>query len=170
MLLRDVGPAGFGDDYVDFDMLILLNLGDTVLTNPGIDVDDDGGVTDLLTRGPANNPVFGGDGPVVLEELVVDDVWATLVPEGSTGFTGQVQIGGSVLTESADLRPGDVVYFVVDTVCHLPGTRAELSLTLPEPAILIGHLGHGDTLGACLPPANLVERMLNFMRDLFAAG
>jgi hypothetical protein len=34
------------------------------------------------------------------------------------------------------------------TICHKPGTPAEKTLTLPEPA-LGGHLGHGDILGPC---------------------
>jgi hypothetical protein len=33
-------------------------------------------------------------------------------------------------------------------ICHKPGTPAEKTLWLPEPAIP-GHLGHGDVLGAC---------------------
>lgn len=34
------------------------------------------------------------------------------------------------------------------TICHKPGTPAEKTMTLPESA-LSGHLGHGDTMGAC---------------------
>lgn len=34
------------------------------------------------------------------------------------------------------------------TICHKPGTPAQQTLTVPEPA-LGGHLGHGDTLGPC---------------------
>ena len=34
------------------------------------------------------------------------------------------------------------------TICHKPGTPAEKTLTIPESA-LSGHLGHGDTIGAC---------------------
>jgi hypothetical protein len=35
------------------------------------------------------------------------------------------------------------------TICHKPGTPAEQTKTLPISA-LTGHLGHGDTMGACL--------------------
>lgn len=34
------------------------------------------------------------------------------------------------------------------TICHKPGTPAEKTLVIPEPA-LNAHLRHGDTLGAC---------------------
>lgn len=36
------------------------------------------------------------------------------------------------------------------SLCHKPGTPAEKTLVLPETASK-GHLGHGDTLGACEP-------------------
>lgn len=52
-------------------------------------------------------------------------------------------------TTTATLVPtptGSVV-----TICHRPGTPAEKTLTLPV-AALNGHLGHGDTLGACMGP------------------
>jgi len=44
------------------------------------------------------------------------------------------------------------------TICHKPGTPAQKTLVLPEPAIP-GHLGHGDTLGPCLelaPPPEIM--------------
>jgi hypothetical protein len=34
------------------------------------------------------------------------------------------------------------------TLCHKPGTPAEKTLTVPQPAV-DAHLGHGDTLGPC---------------------
>ncbi len=34
------------------------------------------------------------------------------------------------------------------TVCHKPGTPAQKTMTLPQPAVR-AHVGHGDTLGAC---------------------
>ncbi|HXG35876.1 MAG TPA: hypothetical protein VNL15_02795 [Dehalococcoidia bacterium] len=37
------------------------------------------------------------------------------------------------------------------TICHKPGTPAEKTMTVPEPA-LGGHLGHGDTEGPCGQP------------------
>lgn len=37
---------------------------------------------------------------------------------------------------------------ILVVICHRPGTRAERTMMLPEPAIP-GHLGHGDELGPC---------------------
>ena len=34
------------------------------------------------------------------------------------------------------------------TVCHKPGTPAQKTMTLPQPAVQ-AHLGHGDTPGPC---------------------
>jgi hypothetical protein len=40
--------------------------------------------------------------------------------------------------------PGDI------TICHKPGTSAEKTMVI-NPSALSGHLGHGDTEGACAP-------------------
>ena len=34
------------------------------------------------------------------------------------------------------------------TICHKPGTPAEKTMSVPEPAVK-GHLGHGDYKGPC---------------------
>jgi hypothetical protein len=34
------------------------------------------------------------------------------------------------------------------TICHLPGTADERTMTVPQSAVKV-HLGHGDTTGAC---------------------
>ena len=36
------------------------------------------------------------------------------------------------------------------TICHKPGTPAQKTMKVPEPAVK-GHLGHGDHLGECAP-------------------
>ena len=43
--------------------------------------------------------------------------------------------------------PSDTEEIKVE-ICHKPGTRAEKTLMIPESA-LGGHIGHGDTVGAC---------------------
>ena len=99
------------------------------------------------------------------------------MPTSSTDFNGEVTVGASVLSESADLTPGDVVYFVIDTICHQPpaqgrGGGTRMSLRLPPQADgnwLDGHLVHGDTLGAC-GENNLVQRLINLVLGVFAAG
>ncbi len=49
-------------------------------------------------------------------------------------------------TMTTTATPGGMV-----TICHKPGTPAEQTKTLPI-AALGGHLGHGDTMGACTGP------------------
>jgi len=44
-------------------------------------------------------------------------------------------------------QPGEDPVAKVE-ICHKPGTPAQKTLWLPEPAVP-GHLGHGDVLGAC---------------------
>jgi len=57
-------------------------------------------------------------------------------------------IGVLCLTAGAQVfaKPQDKV-----AVCHKPGTPAEHTLYLPEPAVQ-AHLAHGDTLGECGQP------------------
>jgi hypothetical protein len=106
---------------------------------------------------------------MVLDPLGASAVYATLVPEGSTGFSAQLGIGASVVSASADLLPGDVVYLVVQEICHKPGTPDEETLVIPDHAVVKAHLKHGDTLGACLPPS-FVRRLLNLARGLVPLG
>jgi len=58
---------------------------------------------------------------------------------------GAAVVGASVIPVVASHGdgPNDLV-----VICHKPGTPAEHTMTLPEPAIA-AHLGHGDTLGPC---------------------
>lgn len=48
--------------------------------------------------------------------------------------------------DSEDDNSSDVVKV---TICHKPGTPAEQTKAVPETAVP-GHLGHGDSLGACV--------------------
>jgi hypothetical protein len=54
------------------------------------------------------------------------------------------------------------------TICHKPGTPAQKTLVLPEPAIP-GHLEHGDTLGPCggSPLVAPVARVVTALFSLF---
>jgi hypothetical protein len=58
---------------------------------------------------------------------------------------GAAVVGASVIPVVAS--QGDGPHDLV-VICHKPGTPAEHTMTLPEPAIA-AHLGHGDTLGPC---------------------
>jgi hypothetical protein len=67
------------------------------------------------------------------------------------GAIDELQVYNRVLTaaEVANIftaGSGGVCKLV--TLCHKPGTPAEKTMELPDSA-LAGHLGHGDTTGAC---------------------
>lgn len=81
---RSIGP-GIGEDYTGQDVLMLVNLTASALTNPelGIGAPGDGFRTGLLQRGFARNTQFGGSGPVALTSLPGAGVYATLVPDNS---------------------------------------------------------------------------------------
>ena len=83
----DVGPAGFDDDFLGFDMLVMMNVTDAAVADVELGVGAGGFQTDLLTRGFANNPAVGGSGgPQTLAGLTAGEVWATLVPSTITHF------------------------------------------------------------------------------------
>jgi prepilin-type N-terminal cleavage/methylation domain-containing protein len=52
----------------------------------------------------------------------------------------------NVVEQAAETEPAGNKDYV--TICHKPGTPAEKTMTVPTSA-LGGHLGHGDTMGAC---------------------
>ena len=56
---------------------------------------------------------------------------------------GALFIGGPVMAEVVATEDTNTV-----VVCHKPGTPAQQTMTVDESAEE-GHLGHGDTLGAC---------------------
>ncbi len=69
------------------------------------------------------------DGSIEIEEIII--LYTPVdTPPSDDGDDNDGSAGGST------------------TICHKPGTPAEKTKTVPESA-LGGHLGHGDTLGAC---------------------
>jgi hypothetical protein len=73
-----------------------VNLTETPLDNPCLGVATFGNFfsTPLLERGFANNPDFGGGGPVTLSELPANGVYATLV-DSSAVLDVNVNVNGS---------------------------------------------------------------------------
>jgi hypothetical protein len=145
LTLLDVGPAPLSDDYTGFDMLLLTNLTGAPLNSggPHLGAGSAGFLHPLLERGPANNPVFGGSGPVVMSELPAGGVYATLVPSGNTFFNASVEATCSVLTVSEELVPGDTVYLVdapvagdLDGDCDVD--TADVSILLADRNLPVG--------------------------------
>jgi len=77
----NVGPTG--DNYLGQDHLLLVNLTNEPLSNPmlGLGTPGNAFAIPLLKRGFANNPAFGGAGPLTLSELPAGNVYATLIGE-----------------------------------------------------------------------------------------
>jgi hypothetical protein len=104
LLRMDVGPPGFDDDFVGFDMVLFVNLTAEPLAAPAFGAGVQGHLAPLQIGGFARSPVFGGAGPVTLSALGPHAVWATLVPEstvhfnlagdGITGYLPAIQAGG----------------------------------------------------------------------------
>jgi hypothetical protein len=69
-------------------------------------------VTPLMARGTANNPLFGGTGPVDIADLQAGDVFLTLVPDGESSFSIGAQINGVLDQGSASLAAGEALYLV----------------------------------------------------------
>ncbi len=105
-----IGPAGYDDDYLGYDMLVFLSLG-PVLASPGLGVNLDGleplTSAGLLVGGFANDPAFGGSGPQPLDEIAPYQAYATLIPEATTPFVQATAIGS---TGAGSLGVNDVVY------------------------------------------------------------
>jgi hypothetical protein len=125
----DVGPTSYGDQFVDHDMLLFVNLSGHALNAPQWGIG--GVISPLVERGIANNPTFGGSGPVVVSQLASGNVYATLVPEATTSdLSAAVQ---DISALAASLGNGDVLYLTV----------------IPEPTTLaLSGLGFGILLVA----------------------
>ncbi|MBM4020308.1 MAG: PEP-CTERM sorting domain-containing protein [Planctomycetes bacterium] len=86
LILMDTGPAGLGQNWDGFDMLLLVNLTDTALAGPRLGIGRDRYLLDTLVGGYERDPAFGGAGYDWLAELPARGVYATLVPEEISRF------------------------------------------------------------------------------------
>jgi hypothetical protein len=117
LLRLDVGPsdgaADYADDFVGFDMLLLINLLDRELLAPMLGIDpagvDASFLSSLLVRGFARNPSFGGSGPEALASLGAFGIYATLVPEGPSIANASAE---SNLVSGASLSDGGYVFLL----------------------------------------------------------
>ncbi len=79
---------------------------------------------------------------------------SVLVPAGAVSGDYTNTTSDLTADEAVVADPATATLTVLDpvddrvTICHKPGTPAEKTLRLPQSAVP-GHLGHGDTLGAC---------------------
>ena len=110
----DLGPSGFSDNYLGFDMLLLINLSDQIFSDPKLGVTSGASgnaplLQSLLTGGFASLTEFGGAGASVLGALNPFGIYATLVPEG-TAYFGASIIGSAI--RNVSLANGDFEYLL----------------------------------------------------------
>ena len=81
----------------------------------------------------------------VIDDAIVDATVEIDEVEGEVSIEG---IDIILLDDGVSDDDGDAGNVVKITICHKPGTPAEKTKQVPEPAVP-GHMGHGDTEGAC---------------------
>ncbi len=114
-LLRvDRGPAGYSDDYVGYDMLLMVNLTGNDLYQPQLGVGND--LSPLMLGGATRDVAFGGAGDVVLDKLAPYQIYATLVPSSESRFQlgGAVTNNGPLEIEQATLANNQALYLQPD--------------------------------------------------------
>ena len=120
-LLRvGVGPVGYSDDYVGYDMILMVNLTNRDLVAPHLGV---GNVMQpLLQGGWQNDATYGGAGDQLLTKLNAYQIYATLVPSSETRF----QFGGTpnasganIQVEQGTLTNNQVMYLTPDASPNL---------------------------------------------------
>lgn len=113
LLRLDIGPAGYADDYVGFDLLLMINLVDATLTAPSLGIDADGldetFLQPLGIGGFALDPRFGGSGGfMALTTLDPFAVWGTLIPEN--GGIVNASVDGASPISGVSLVNGEYVF------------------------------------------------------------
>jgi hypothetical protein len=115
LVLQHVGPSGYGDAFPGFDMLFFVNLLNQNLADPRLGAGTAAFTDTLLQEGFGNDPLFGGSGAQVLSQLGTEQVYATLVPSGTTGFNASVVLGATTVSGSASSLAGGPLYLVTRT-------------------------------------------------------
>ncbi len=127
LLRLDLGPGTYGDNFAGFDMLLFINLMDSMLKDPmlGIlgDASDPGFLNPLMSGGYLTDVVFGGSGPHIIGEIAALGIWATLIPESGAYFNFA---GGGGTRNSAYLTNGKAAY--LSTPVPEPGPLGLLTL------------------------------------------
>jgi len=135
----DRGPAGFNQDYVGYDMVLLANLGykeeanaePLDLVKPRLGV---GSVlSPLWVGGWTTDPRFGGTGDEILDALKPYEVYATLVPEGDHTFQFSATMGDDLLFAKGELANGEVLYL------NTLGKQVPVEQVLPPGGPTYGH-------------------------------
>jgi hypothetical protein len=112
LVLQHVGPTGYGDAFPGFDVLFFVNLLNQSLLDPRLGAGSAMFTDTLLQEGFANDPLFGGGGALVLSQLGPGQVYATLVPIGTTVFNASLLLGAMALSGSTTSLAGGPLYLI----------------------------------------------------------
>ncbi len=125
-----VGPTGFANDWLGYEVLLFVNFGTADLTDPTLMGQP------LLSYGFADDPEFGGNGMAhLIGKLGSDEVFAALVPDFVTATRFTFNDGRQDWTGLLDSF--DVLYNGPDLVtAPEPGTPALLGAGLLGLAIV----------------------------------
>ncbi len=133
-------PAGYDERFPGYSLLLYFNLTGEVLRHPALGAGAPHYSARLLEGGLVRNPVFGGSGPVIRDELEPWGVYATLVPDTTTQFTfGFSPESTWVVRSVATLPAGEPAYLEYGTV----GDRGSPppAVAQPDPEITLPPAG-----------------------------
>ena len=126
LIRRILGPQNFDYDFAGYDMLLYVNLTGQAIGAPKLSV---GSVAlqQLLQGGYLTNPQFtpGATGPQLLSQLSGYQVYATLIPTGTT----TINVGGSVAgvsigAQGVALQDGQYTYLTNNGLTNQTVTAA----------------------------------------------
>jgi hypothetical protein len=122
LFLEHLGPGTYNNDFNGYDVLFIINLTSQTLHQPTFTV---GSTSPLLQGGWQHDPLFGGSGGPQAIDLGPNQVYATLVPVGTTTARFSFVQNG-VLTQEATttLSPGVPFYNISGPVASANGPYA----------------------------------------------
>lgn len=129
-----------------------LSKGETVTSNFRVRTGDNSTAKIVFADGQVAS--LGPNSEVLLDQLRPETALGGTITGTVTVTSTETATPTVTMTATATITPTPTLTptetpdgFI--TICHKPGTPAEQTKTIPVMA-LGGHLGHGDTLGACL--------------------
>ena len=120
-LVRLSTSNGFGETFPGFDALFYINLTDAPLALPQFGAGAPSHLQLLLEGGFANDPLFGGSGPLQLGSLGGFDVYGTLIPNDTMYFALAAEVGGAYFSNAiGSLGNGQALYLATPIPASLP--------------------------------------------------
>jgi len=131
----DAGPTGYDDDFIGFDMLLLLNMQGDALLNPLLGYDPAG------LDGLFASVLFSDESS--LSTLDGYEIYATLIPEDAGLFN--LSAMGAIPISGGTLDNGEFLFLNSTAVVPLPGAVVLGSMGLGLAGWLCRRRREGDT-------------------------